>query len=134
MSLLGERTPREKYEYTAGRIDVRFRHAKYDWIQVKIRAVGWSQTVKYLDDDFRVVGADHSQGRRQGISVRFAAVFCPFVPMIRWLEAVTTQVGICALDWDAEARLPLLEVRTLVQAGPSALPAAGLARFLDGAP
>lgn len=39
-----------------------------------------------------------------------------------------------ALDWEAEARLPLLGVRTLVHADRSGLPAAGLTRFLDTVP
>lgn len=101
-NLTGRRTPREMYDNFPGRVEVRFRHAKYDWIQMRIRAYGRRTEVRYLDDAFNVVGMESIVGRRQTISCRLSSFFCPFPGLLAWLAALTTGVQGCRFEWECE--------------------------------
>lgn len=62
-----------------GRIDVRFRQEKHDWLCMLVRA--------------------GSAGR---VSCGIASSCCPFPSLVAWLEALTTGVPECAFNWEAE--------------------------------
>jgi hypothetical protein len=91
-----------KFDYLTGRIDVRFRHERHDWLCMRIRASTDRITTTCLDNDYYPLATTTSPSRRVTVSVRLSSVYCPFTDLIHWLEAVAIGVSSCSFRWDAE--------------------------------
>lgn len=92
----------QMFDYQAGRIDVRFRHEKHDWLRMLVRAYGDTITVTEVDDAFEAVSSRVLKRPQTRVSCRISSVFCPFRSFLAWLEAVAVGVQECAFEWDAE--------------------------------
>ena len=90
------------FDYQEGRVDVRFRHEKHDWLRMLVRGYGESTTVTDVDDDFEPTSSRVLEMTRRQLSCRISSVFCPFRSLLAWLEAVATGVQECAFEWEAE--------------------------------
>ena len=90
------------FDHQEGRVDVRFRHEKHDWLRMIVRGYGESTTVTDVDDDFEPTSSQVLKMPRRQLSCRISSVFCPFRSLLAWLEAVAVGAQECAFEWDAE--------------------------------
>ena len=91
------------FDYTPGRIEVRFNHEpEFDFLNLNIRLIGDITTTTECDEQGGKTEAVDHQKDTVDFFVEMSSVWCPFKDFIRFLKAITLEVQECTFDWDAE--------------------------------